>query len=237
MNGMNGVNGNGGKDDLEFLKQTVLFEGLGEADQKLIERALTPAFCRKRQMVFMPDDLATSIYILKSGRVKIAKLTEDGKEIILSLLKPNDIFGEMAIIDQGPRESFAEALDNVVYYAIKLEDLYRLMRTKPAIIIRLAKVIGQRRLEAEKNMESFLYKGVRERLAQLLLKLSRDYGIKDSRGRLLRIKITHQDLANIIGSSRETVSLTLGDFRRAGFIDINERKIIIKDEEALQGIG
>jgi len=234
---MNGMIGNGGKDDLEFLKQTALFEGLTEADQKLIERVLVPGFCRKRQTVFSPDDAATSIYILKSGRVKIAKLTEDGKEIILSLLKPNDVFGEMAIINQGPRECFAEALDNVVYYSVKLEDLYRLMRTRPAIIIRLAKVIGQRRLEAEKNMESFLYKGVRERLAQLLVRLSHDYGIKDSRGRLLRIKITHQDLANIIGSSRETVSLTLGDFRRAGLIDINERKIIIKDEEALQDLA
>jgi CRP-like cAMP-binding protein len=231
------MNGEIGREDVEFLRQTVLFEGLGEADRRMIERVVTPGYCRKKQMVFLPDDPATAIYILKAGRVKIAKLTEDGKEIILSLLKPNDVFGEMAIIDQGPRECFAEALDNVVYFTIRLEDLYRLMKSRPAIIIRLAKVIGQRRIEAEKNMESFLYKGVRERLAQLLLRLSRDYGIKDARGRLLRIKITHQDLANIIGSSRETVSLTLGDFRRAGLIDINERKIIIKDEQALQGIA
>ena len=225
------------KEELELLRQNVLFEGLSEPDRRLIERILQPGFTRKKQMVFMPDDLATSIYILRSGRVKIAKLTEDGKEIILSLLKPNDVFGEMAIIDQGPRECFAEALDNVAFWQIRLEDLYRIMKSKPLLIIRLAKVIGQRRKEAEKNMENFLYKGVRERLAMLLLKLSNDYGIKDSRGRLLRIKITHQDLANIIGSSRETVSLTLGDFRRAGLIDINERKIIIKDEEALHEIA
>lgn len=224
-------------ENLEFLRNNILFEGMNDMDLRMVQEYLRPGFCRMKQMVFTSDDSSDSIYILKSGRVKIARITKDGKEIIMGMLKPNDVFGEMAIINQGPRGSFAEAQVDTYYYRIKLDDLYRLMKMKPAIIIRLTKVIGDRRTEVEKRMENYLFHGVRERLANLLIKLSDDFGIKDARGKMLRIKITHQDLANTIGSSRETVSLTLGDFRKSGLIEIKERKIIIKNLEGLESIS
>jgi CRP/FNR family transcriptional regulator, cyclic AMP receptor protein len=221
------------KNNIEFLSMIPLFSGLFEHEAAELERAAQPLFIRKKQVAYRPGDPADAIFIIRSGRIKISKITEDGREIILNLLKTGDVFGEMAFLEDSPRDTFAEALDDTNVFLFKKVDLLQLIKKRPAITYRLAKVIGERRKEAEKNMESFLYKGVRERLANLLLKLSNDYGIKDSRGKMLRIKITHQDLANLIGSSRETVSLTLGDFRREGYIDINERKIIIKDERGL----
>ncbi|MCC6158625.1 MAG: Crp/Fnr family transcriptional regulator [Deltaproteobacteria bacterium] len=221
----------------EFVHNNPLFKGLFDSDPGELDRVAQSLFIKKRQVAYRPGDLSDSIYVLKSGRVKICKITEDGREIILNMLKPGDIFGEMAFLEDGPRDSFAEALDDTNVVLFKKADLLQLIKRRPAITYRLAKVVGERRREAEKAMENFLYKGVRERLANLLLRLGEDYGIKDSRGKLLRIKITHQDLANLIGSSRETVSLTLGDFRREGYIDINERKIIIKDERGLHALN
>ena len=222
--------------DVEFIMNSPVFQGF-TGDIREIMRIAHVGNAKRNDMIYMPDDPGSELYFLKVGRVKICKITEDGREIILNLIKPGDIFGEMAVINEGPRESFAEAQDNVVYYYIKRLDLVSLMKRRSEVALRLARVIGDRRLEAERNMESFLYKGVRERLALLLLKLSKDYGIRDARGKMLRIKITHQDLANLIGSSRETVSLTLGDFRKEGVIDIDERKIIIKDERQLTKIS
>jgi len=221
------------KNNVEFLTSIPIFSGLFEQDSADLERASQPMFVRKKQVGYRPGDPSDSIYIIRSGRIKISKITEDGREIILNLLKTGDVFGEMAFLEDTARDTSAEALDDTNLFVVKKSDLLQLIKRRPAITYRLAKIIGERRKEAEKNMENFLYKGVRERLANLLLRLSNDYGIKDSRGKMLRIKITHQDLANLIGSSRETVSLTLGDFRREGFIDINERKIIIKDERGL----
>lgn len=221
------------KSNIEFLSSVHLFHGLFEHDAAELDRAVLPFFIRKKQVAYRPGDPADSIFIIRSGRVKISKVTEDGREIILNLLKTGDVFGEMAFLEETPRDTFAEALDDTNLFILKKIDLLQLIKRRPAITYRLAKIIGERRKEAEKNMENFLYKGVRERLAHLLIRLSNDYGIRDSRGKMLRIKITHQDLANLIGSSRETVSLTLGDFRREGYIDINERKIIIKDERGL----
>ena len=225
------------KEDKEFLKETSLFKGLYNENLEEVEQVARLEFAERRHPIYRPEDLSNTIYIVRSGRVKISKVTEDGKEIILGLLKAGDIFGEMAIIQSGPRETFAEALEATTYYSIKLEDLYRIIRRKPTVSLRLARIIGKRRLEAEKTMESLLHKGVRRRLATQLLKLAKDYGVNDARGKLLRIKITHQDLANLIGSSRETVSLILGDLRREGVIRIDQRKIIITDEMGLEKIA
>ncbi|MCZ7584847.1 MAG: Crp/Fnr family transcriptional regulator [Deltaproteobacteria bacterium] len=129
---------------------------------------------------------------------KSARSPRTAGEIILNLLKSGDVFGEMAFLEDSPRETFAEALDDTNMLVIKKAELLQLIKKRPAITYRLAKIIGERRKEAEKNMENFLYKGVRERLANLIVRLSNEYGIKDSRGKMLRIKITHQDLANLI---------------------------------------
>ncbi len=221
------------KIDKDFIGSVPLFKNLIGNDDPDIESFIQPIFIKKKQTAYRPGDPSDSIYIIRSGRVKVGKTTEDGREIILNMLKKGDVFGEMAFLEDGSRDSFAEGLEDTYLYVITKSDLLKLIKRRPAITYRLTKIIGERRKEAERNMESILYKGVRERLAGLLIRLSEDYGINDSRGKLLRIKITHQDLANLIGSSRETVSLTLGDFRREGFIDINDRKIIIREADSL----
>lgn len=222
------------KQDIEFLKDNRIFSGLFNADQELLHSAVMPGNAKKRKLLFQPGDPSDAVYWIKSGRVKMYKLTEDGREIIIGMYQTADVFGEMAFVEDSPRECFAEALDDVQYLFIKRSHLFGLAKRKPGIIYRFAKLIGERRRESEASLEALLYKGVRERLANQLLKLSRDYGIDDTRGKLLRIKITHKDLASLIGSSRETVSLTLSDLKRTGLIDVNtDRKIIIKDEKQL----
>jgi len=226
------------KMDLEFLAENRIFSGLlNPQEGQNVYSLFKTGSAKRKDLFYRPGDPADTVYWIKSGRVKISKLTEDGREIILGMYKPGDVFGEMAFVEDAPRNTFAEAADDVTFLAIKRNHLFALAKRKPGVIFRLAQLIGERRREAEEVTEALLYKGVRERLAGVLLKLSKEYGIDDARGKLLRIKITHQDLASLIGSSRETVSLTLGDMKRDGLIDINERKIIIKDLEQLESLS
>jgi CRP/FNR family transcriptional regulator len=224
--------------DLEFMKENRIFSGLFDDDIESLAAVANAAFTKRKSLIYQPGDASDAVYWIKSGRVKIYKLTEEGREIIFGMYQTGDVFGEMAFVEDRPREYFAEAIDDLQLVPIKRKQLFSLAKRKPGIIYRFARLIAERRREIEATLESLLYKGVRERLAGQLLKLSKEYGIDDNRGRLLRIKITHKDLASLIGSSRETVSLTLGDLRKDGLIDVNtDRKIIIRDEGQLEQLA
>ena len=226
------------RNDTEILSTNRIFAGLFDDDMEFLLSLTFSGTIRRRQLIYQPGDTSEAVYLIKSGRIKIYKLTEEGREIIMGMYQTGDIFGEMAFVEDAPRRYFAEALDDVQYVGIKRKNLFALAKRKPGLIYRFSRLIGQRRRETEATMESLLYKGVKERLATQLLKLSKDYGIQDNRGKLLRIKITHKDLASLIGSSRETVSLTLGDLKRTGLIDVNtDRKIIITDEKELSQLA
>jgi len=221
------------KDDLEFLKANRIFSGLFAQDIDSLFNLLTLGSTKRNEYVFQIGDPPDFVYWVKTGRAKIIKLTEDGREMIYGICNPGDIFGEMAFVENTPRDTTVVAEEDMAWFAIKRNHLFALAKSKPGIIYRFAQLIGERRREAEEMTEVLLYRGVRERLVSMLLRLSKEYGIQDARGKLLRIKITHQDLASMIGSSRETVSLTMGDLKREGVIEVNERKIIIKNEEQL----
>jgi len=226
------------KSDMIFLQENRIFSGLFNGDIDKLLGVAEPGRATRKQMIYKPNDPADSIYFIKSGHVKVYKMTEEDREIAVGIYQAGDVFGEMAFMENKPRSYFAEALDDTLYIKIKRTSLFSIAKKKPGIIYRMGKLVGERRREIERQMESLLFKGVRERLAGQLLKLSRQYGIEDNRGKLLRIKITHKDIASLIGSSRETVSLTLAELRRMGLIDVNaDRKIIIRDETKLTKIA
>ncbi len=219
---------------VSFLQDDRIFTGVFNGDKDSLFDSAVWKESRRRQSIFMPGDSADSVYWIKSGLVKVFKLTEDGRELIHALYQAGDVFGEMALFENQPREAFAESIEDTQYVMINRRDLMSLAKRKPVIIYRLARLVGERRREAEHEKELMVLKGVKERLACLLLKLGDTYGVVDSRGKMLKVKITHKDLASLVGSSRETVSLALSELRKSGILDRNsDRKIIIKDRERL----
>lgn len=225
------------KSDILFLKENRIFNGLFNGDGNVLEEVVVSKAFQRKELIFKPGDDADAIYWIRSGRIKIYKVTEDGREIIFGMYQPGEMFGEMAFWGDEPRDCYAEAMEETRCLAIQRANLFRLAKRKPKIIYRIGKLVNERRRQTEEELESLLYKCVRGRLAGQLLKLSERFGIEDNRGRLLRIKITHKDMASLIGSSRETVSLMLSEMRRQGLIDLNsDRKIIIRDADQLAQI-
>jgi CRP-like cAMP-binding protein len=192
---------------------------------------------RRRQVVYLPGDPGQTVYFVNGGRVKISKVTRDGKELTLAYRGPGDLFGELSLLDGGPREEMAEAVENALITEIERGEFERLVQRDGMVGYRLMKIFAQRRREIENQIENLVFKDVNSKLAQLLLRLGGEYGVDDQRGTLVALKITHQEMANLIGSTRETVSLTLSQFKRRGLIHIDGRKVILADPDGLKALA
>jgi CRP-like cAMP-binding protein len=222
---------------LWYLKKIPLLQDLPAEAMARLAESVEINEVRRRQVVYLPGDPGRSVYFVNGGRVKISKVTRDGKELTLAYRGPGDLFGELAMVDGGPREEMAEAMDNALLTELERGDFERLVQAQPLLGFRLAKLLTVRRREIENKIENLVFKDVNAKLAELLLRLGSDYGVDDARGTLVALKITHQEMANLIGSTRETVSLTLSQFKRRGLIRTDGRKVIIADREGLRALS
>ena len=159
-----------------------------------------------------------------------------GKALTLNYCGPSELFGEICLLEGGPREEMAEAMENSMVTEIERSDFERLLQNHAYLGYHMAKLMAGRRRELENKLETLVFRDVTSKLAELLLQLAEEYGVEDSRGTLVALKITHQELANLIGSTRETVSLTLSQFKRKKLICTEGRKVIICDAESLRAL-
>ena len=217
-------------------KCDVLSDITAEALQALLP-GLTTGTYRPRQVIYLPGDRAQGVHFLTSGRIKISKVTRDGKELTLAYRTEGDFFGEPCLLDGGPREEMAEAMDASTTVEIARELLDGLLKMDGRAAYKFATALITRRKDLETRVEQLIFKDVCSKLAELLLILGHEHGIVHEHGTAVGLKITHQEMANLIGSTRETVSLTLSQFKRKGLIQSEGRRIILADREGLKAIG
>jgi CRP-like cAMP-binding protein len=221
---------------LWYLKRIPLLEDLEQADLAALASMVNLQEIRRRRVIFLPGDPGTSVFFVNGGRVKVSRVTSDGKELTLAYRSPGEIFGELCLVDGGPREEMAEAMEAALVTEVPRQEFERYLDRHASIGAKLSRTLCNRRRELESKMEDLVFKDVNAKLAELLLNLSEDYGVDDRRGTLVAVKITHQEMANLIGSTRETVSLTLSQFKRGKLITTEGRKIIILDREGLAAL-
>lgn len=216
-----------------FLKQVRLFSDPSDESIRMMEAVTRMESVKRRQVIFLPGDPAGVVYFLKTGRVKISRINEEGKEMTLAILEPGEVFGELELLEGIPRDTVAEALDDASICVMQRPDFEEMLKRDPNTSLRLTKLIGLRLKKIENRIENLVFRDVPSRLAGLLLQLARELGVEDGRGILLQVRLTHQELAGLIGSTRETVSATLGEFRRQGLVEIGQRKIVLRDTAGL----
>ena len=218
---------------LWYLKCCDLFERLTPNQIARIEsRSRIRSFPRNNP-VYLPADDAVAVYLLASGRVKICHLTEDGKESILAFVQPGELFGELAIFESGERGEYVEAIEPSTVVMIPADEMHRLMQEHPDVSLGITKIIGLRRRRIERRLKNLLFLSNRERLTHLLLDLAEDYGKPNGEGILLGIKLSHQELASVIGSTRETVTIVLGQLRSEGLIQFGRLRIVLSKPDRL----
>jgi CRP/FNR family cyclic AMP-dependent transcriptional regulator len=215
---------------IAYLTKNELFHGMPYEELHAIECNLAMTTCEKGRIFFMPGETAETLFILKEGRVQLYRLSPDGRKMILDTLAPGTVFGEMSIIGQGMQNSFAEAVEPCVLCVMSRHDVLQLLQAHPETSLHLLSIVGKRLMDTEKRLTEFSYMDVRKRLAALLLRLREKSGDQIT-------GYSHQDLADFIGTYRETVTQTLNQFKQAGLIDTQRKAIVIRDARGLEKLA
>jgi len=221
-----------------YLQKINLFKEMTSEEIRELDRMTRMESVKKKSSIFLPGDPSQQVYLLKEGRVKISRVSENGREVTLALLEPGEIFGELEVLQDSARDALAEAMDDSQLCVIQKEQFLSMIRRKPELSFRLTKLIGFRLTRIESRVEDLVFRDVPSRLAHLLLQISNDHGRVTPQGIEIRIKMTHQEMANLIGSIRETVSAVLGEFKKEGQIALDGRQItIIRPDLLKQRLG
>ncbi len=194
--------------------------------------------CTRGQRILAPDDPPDRIHIVKKGRVRVYRITPDGKQLTLDIYEKGTILGDMELLGQDRLpEAYAETIEDAVICTITPDELRRLIERYPTIGVNIIQHLSRRLDAAERELEAMAYQRVDQRLARKLLDLGQRFGIKTERGTLIQARLTQQELAEMIGTTRETLAHTLGDFRRNDLIDTEHHQVVIRDAERLAGIA
>jgi CRP/FNR family transcriptional regulator len=219
-----------------FIRQNPILADLPEREIELLEQVSENLEVRRRHMVWEPGDPATHVYFVRSGIVKLSKVNDEGRELTLHFFTRDQIFGELAVISDDPHDTVAEAYEDCMLLAIGKEDFVRVMMRTPQLAIRMMRLVGERRQRLENRVESLLFRSAHARLAALFLELSQSFGVRDSRGVIINLKLTHKEIASLIGATRETVSFAILDLRKDGLIQTEGKRVILIDEARLKSL-
>lgn len=215
---------------LWYLEQVNLLKELSPEELQKVSDATTMKVEKKGKYIYFPQEPSQVIFFLKAGRVKIGSYSDDGKEIIKTIVQPGEIFGEMGIVGQEKRKDFAMAMDSEVRIcAITVDEIREMMSEIPHLNFAVTKVIGERLIKVERKLESMVFKDVRTRLVDFLRDTARDHGKQIGHEVLIQHNLTHQDIANLIATSRQTVTTILNELKESNQIYMERNKILIRD--------
>ncbi len=214
-----------------YLRQNRLFASAGEDAVDNSEHIFKTCIFPKKSLVFDQGDPTRIVYLVKRGKVRLTRATADGKEVTVAILGAGDIFGEETLFDDQPRTTHAVCLEECLLCTAKADDLFALLAGNPTLAMNVAKVLSDRLVDASATMEDLAYAKIADRLMHLFSRLAAEHGIETPAGVLVDIRLTHADIASLIGSTRETVSLEMSNLIRAGRIASDGKAITIPRSE------
>jgi CRP/FNR family cyclic AMP-dependent transcriptional regulator len=206
---------------LGYLLETEVFASLSPTEQTWLVESTTMVTCERGRVFYTPEEAGEVVFILKRGRVELYPLAADGRKLVVAVLGPHTVFGEMGLIGQGMYGCFAEAVEDCLLCVLSRSDLQGLIRRNPEVGLSLLAELGKRLQQAEEDLEALAFRGLPARLAALLLREADAYGIVTG--------YSHQDLAERLGTYRETVSQILGRFRNEHLVSVEPRRIRVLD--------
>ncbi len=214
---------------LGYLTESDVFSGKAAGTEDLSQVGSVQRFV-KGDVFFSPRDHQERLILLREGQVQVFRVDAEGNQISITILEPGALFGKMTLLGQGMHHVSAVAATDGAATMIERADLERLFVENPQLALRVLNTLGQRLIEAEARLEDIAFKSIPARLASLLLRLS-DNGADQISG------YTHQELAEMIGTYRETTTQTLNHFKSQGLLSIGRKRIQIRDRDALARIA
>ena len=223
--------------NIEYLKQIPLFSSLSEEEIGEISSYIERKRFRKKEGIFSEGDQSHWFYILVDGKVKITKLSHDGKEIIIELISPNDLFGGFAVLKGFPYPANAVAMEDCDAVRISRHNLMGIIERFPHFMYDITDNLGERVREFSDTLKNIALERVESRIAALLIKLAEKTGERTAEGAMeITMKLTKQDIAEMVGTTVETSIRVMSKFRKSGYLKDVEGKIVITDFAALMSI-
>ncbi len=211
---------------MDHLRKVDLFSALSDEElQSVSDRKIVRRY-PKDAVILNEGDHSDALYVIKEGKVKVVKSGPDGKEVVIALMAAGDYFGEISLIDEQPRSASIIAKQNSELIIIRKSDFQEILMSNPTFALNVMRGFCERLRSADRHIESLALMDVYGRIARLLLDLSKPEGEK----MVVPEQLTHQDIANMIGSSREMVTRILKDLSTGGYITIQDRRITIESK-------
>lgn len=226
-----------GRTKLWYLSHFSLFREFSQEELQAIQSHLVLDELPKGATIFSAGEPATSVYFLKSGLVEISRLSRGGKKLILALLKAGEVFGHLSTIAERERPHTAETREPSLLCSMGAGSFRSLLESRPRLGLTLMKQIGEEVVTLENAIESLVFKGVAARLAETLLRLVQAFGAPGPHGVALRVALTQQDLAGLIGASRQHVNIALNQLRRKGLVQRQDGTLWVRNQERLRRIA
>ncbi len=209
----------------DYLHKIDLFQDLSHDEMEMLDRTTRMTTVEKGRVIYRQDDRAQGLFLLKTGRVRLSRITPSGKKLDLAILDPGTFFGEMPLLGERMRNAYAEAVEDCLLCVMSQHDIEQLVVKNPQVGLRMIAVLSRRLSESEARLEDLAYRSVPARLASVLLRLGKGESVVEG--------ITHEELGDIVGAYRETVTKTLNEFQAAGFVKLGRRRVQILDPAGL----
>lgn len=220
---------------LWYLEKINLLKDLSEKEMEEIDRRTVMKMAKKGQFIYFPKDPSYVLFFLKQGRVKLGSYSIEGKEIIKTVLYPGEIFGEMSVTGEENRQDFAVALDDDTRMCtINVVEFKKIMDANPHLSFEMTKKIGQRLRNMERKLEDLLFKDARTRVIEFMKEMADKYGVKIGSEILVKHDLTHQDIAGLTATSRQTVTMVLSDLKEKDMIYVERKRFLIRNLNRLE---
>jgi len=210
-----------------------LFAALDESTTELVGSAMTTRSVDRGHIVFNEGDTGDRLFIVLDGKIKISRSALDGRENLLAVLGPGEMFGELSLFDPGPRTATATAITDSALASLDHDDLRPLLLAQPGVAVQLLSALAQRLRRTNEAMADLVFSDVPGRVAKALLDLAERFGDPETDGVRVRHDLTQEELAQLVGASRETVNKALSEFANRGWLRLEGRSVLLLDQERL----
>ncbi len=218
----------------DALSQAPLFEALSEEDTKALRADVTNVVTLRGERLFAEGDGGDKLYIILSGKIKLTKAAPDGRENLQSVHGSGEMFGELSLFDPVPRTASATAVTDAELAGLAHDDLRTWLSTRPEVAMHLLQALAQRLRRINDANTNLVFTDVPGRVAKALLDLGSRFGVQQENGLQVNHDLTQEELAQLVGASRETVNKALADFVTRGWIHLSARSVVLLDTDRLR---
>lgn len=220
---------------LWYFENFKMFDVLSQQEKEEISHRAVMKQPDKKELIHFSDDSANKIYFLKAGKVKISKYSEDGHEVILTILGPGEIFGEMAITGQSAGDEVAEIIEDAVICEISTDGIYKMLEANPKFNLQITKLIGLKLKKIQNRFESLCFRSAPDRIKEFIKELAAEHGEKTGKEgeTAVKLNLTHEDIAKLTATTRQTVTSVFNELEKQGVIQYSRKQILIKDPSRL----